>query len=243
MPVAHAVASGMNGLRAAGDLVARLEMAKGMRLTEAKRTVADGARRRRRRPRRPAGDARGARRAPSRPRLRGRDDVPARPEPAGGQGAHPRAARPRLRPAPPPAWRSGPLRARGRVSHERADGDLHTLGDVRGARDGAPRDGRSPAAHRPAAAQADRRAHPAQPRPAAGGAPRPRRRAHLARAPRPPGRAVAAAHRPAHAGRRAARPGRLAAAPRVRAARDGGGGRSGDRPGERGGSPAPRACA
>ena len=41
MPVAHAVASGMNGLRAAGDLVARLEMAKGMRLTEAKRTVAE----------------------------------------------------------------------------------------------------------------------------------------------------------------------------------------------------------
>ena len=41
MPVAHAVASGMNGLRAAGDLVARLEMAKGMRLAEAKRTVAE----------------------------------------------------------------------------------------------------------------------------------------------------------------------------------------------------------
>ncbi len=41
MPVAHAVASGMNGLRAAGDLVARLEMTKGMRLAEAKRTVAD----------------------------------------------------------------------------------------------------------------------------------------------------------------------------------------------------------
>jgi dimethylamine---corrinoid protein Co-methyltransferase len=41
MPVAHAVASGMNGLRAAGDLVARLQMAKGMRLTEAKRLVAD----------------------------------------------------------------------------------------------------------------------------------------------------------------------------------------------------------
>jgi dimethylamine--corrinoid protein Co-methyltransferase len=41
MPVAHAVASGMNGLRAAGDLVARLEMAKGMRLKDAKRTVAD----------------------------------------------------------------------------------------------------------------------------------------------------------------------------------------------------------
>jgi dimethylamine--corrinoid protein Co-methyltransferase len=41
MPVAHAVASGLNGLRAAGDLVARLEMGRGMRLTEAKRTVAD----------------------------------------------------------------------------------------------------------------------------------------------------------------------------------------------------------
>ena len=40
MPVAHAVASGMNGLRAAGDLVARLQMAKGMRLAEAKQTVA-----------------------------------------------------------------------------------------------------------------------------------------------------------------------------------------------------------
>ena len=39
--IAHAVASGMNGVRAAGDLVARLEMAKGMRLMEAKRTVAD----------------------------------------------------------------------------------------------------------------------------------------------------------------------------------------------------------
>lgn len=40
MPVAHAVASGMNGLRAAGDLVARLEMTKGMKLAEAKRLVA-----------------------------------------------------------------------------------------------------------------------------------------------------------------------------------------------------------
>jgi dimethylamine--corrinoid protein Co-methyltransferase len=40
MPVAHAVASGMNGLRAAGDLVARLEMAKGMKLAEAKEFVA-----------------------------------------------------------------------------------------------------------------------------------------------------------------------------------------------------------
>jgi len=40
MPVAHAVASGMNGLRAAGDLVARLEMARGMKLAEAKDYVA-----------------------------------------------------------------------------------------------------------------------------------------------------------------------------------------------------------
>ena len=41
MPVAHAVASGMNGLRAAGDLVARLEMTRGMRLAEAKQQVAE----------------------------------------------------------------------------------------------------------------------------------------------------------------------------------------------------------
>lgn len=40
MPVAHAVASGMNGLRAAGDLVARLEMTRGMKLAEAKDYVA-----------------------------------------------------------------------------------------------------------------------------------------------------------------------------------------------------------
>jgi len=41
MPVAHAVASGMNGVRAAGDLVARLEMAKGMKLAAAKQHVAE----------------------------------------------------------------------------------------------------------------------------------------------------------------------------------------------------------
>jgi len=41
MPVAHAVASGMNGLRAAGDLVARLEMTRGMKLAEAKKYVAE----------------------------------------------------------------------------------------------------------------------------------------------------------------------------------------------------------
>ena len=41
MDVAHSCASGMNGLRAAGDLVARMQMAKGMRITQAKRYVAD----------------------------------------------------------------------------------------------------------------------------------------------------------------------------------------------------------
>jgi dimethylamine---corrinoid protein Co-methyltransferase len=41
MDVAHSCASGMNGLRAAGDLVARLQMARGMRIGEAKRSVAD----------------------------------------------------------------------------------------------------------------------------------------------------------------------------------------------------------
>lgn len=40
MPVAHGVAAGMGGMRAAGDLVARLQMAKGMRLAKAKAYVA-----------------------------------------------------------------------------------------------------------------------------------------------------------------------------------------------------------
>ena len=40
MPVTHGVAAGMGGMRAAGDLVARLQMAKGMRLAEAKAFVA-----------------------------------------------------------------------------------------------------------------------------------------------------------------------------------------------------------
>jgi hypothetical protein len=40
MPVAHSVASGLGGMRAAGDLVARMQMAKGMRLPEAKAYVA-----------------------------------------------------------------------------------------------------------------------------------------------------------------------------------------------------------
>ena len=41
MDVGHSAASGMNGLRAAGDLVARLQMTRGMRIADAKRFVAD----------------------------------------------------------------------------------------------------------------------------------------------------------------------------------------------------------
>ena len=41
MAVTHAVASGMGGMRAAGDLVARMQIARGMKLHEAKKYVAD----------------------------------------------------------------------------------------------------------------------------------------------------------------------------------------------------------
>ena len=41
MALTHAHASGMGGMRAAGDLVARLQMARGMRIKEAKAYVAD----------------------------------------------------------------------------------------------------------------------------------------------------------------------------------------------------------
>ena len=41
MDVTHALAAGMGGVRTAGDLVARLQMSRGMRLTEAKQYVAD----------------------------------------------------------------------------------------------------------------------------------------------------------------------------------------------------------
>lgn len=41
MEGAHAQASGMGGMRAAGDLVARMQMTRRMRLAEAKRYVAD----------------------------------------------------------------------------------------------------------------------------------------------------------------------------------------------------------
>ena len=41
MPVAHALASGMGGIRTAGDLVARMQLSRKMRLPEAKAYVAD----------------------------------------------------------------------------------------------------------------------------------------------------------------------------------------------------------
>lgn len=40
MGCTHALASGMGGMRTAGDLVARMQMARGMRLPEAKKHVA-----------------------------------------------------------------------------------------------------------------------------------------------------------------------------------------------------------
>ncbi len=40
MSLAHTLASGMGGMRAAGDLVARMQMTRGMRLREAKEYVA-----------------------------------------------------------------------------------------------------------------------------------------------------------------------------------------------------------
>jgi len=41
MAVTHALASGMGGMRAAGDLVARMQISQGMRLVEAKAYVAE----------------------------------------------------------------------------------------------------------------------------------------------------------------------------------------------------------
>jgi dimethylamine--corrinoid protein Co-methyltransferase len=40
MPIAHIMTSGMSGIRAAGDLVARMELSKSMRIGEAKEYVA-----------------------------------------------------------------------------------------------------------------------------------------------------------------------------------------------------------
>lgn len=41
MAIAHAESVGMGGMRTAGDLVARMQMTKGMRINEAKKYVAD----------------------------------------------------------------------------------------------------------------------------------------------------------------------------------------------------------
>ena len=41
MASTHALASGMGGMRTAGDLVARMQMSRGMRLAQAKQYVAD----------------------------------------------------------------------------------------------------------------------------------------------------------------------------------------------------------
>lgn len=41
MAITHAIASGMGGMRAAGDLVARMQMTRGMKINEAKRYVAN----------------------------------------------------------------------------------------------------------------------------------------------------------------------------------------------------------
>jgi dimethylamine--corrinoid protein Co-methyltransferase len=40
MAVAHGIASGIGGMRAAGDLVARMQVSRGMRIDDAKRYVA-----------------------------------------------------------------------------------------------------------------------------------------------------------------------------------------------------------
>ena len=41
MPISHAVAAGMGGIRTAGDLVLRMQMTHKMRIAEAKRYIAD----------------------------------------------------------------------------------------------------------------------------------------------------------------------------------------------------------
>ncbi len=41
MPIAHSVAAGMGGIRTAGDLVARMQMARKMRIKDAKAYVAE----------------------------------------------------------------------------------------------------------------------------------------------------------------------------------------------------------
>jgi dimethylamine--corrinoid protein Co-methyltransferase len=41
MAISHAIASGMGGMRAAGDLVARMQMTRGMKIDDAKKYVSE----------------------------------------------------------------------------------------------------------------------------------------------------------------------------------------------------------
>ena len=41
MAITHAMTSGMGGMRTSGDLVARMQMTRGMKIEEAKKFVAD----------------------------------------------------------------------------------------------------------------------------------------------------------------------------------------------------------
>jgi dimethylamine--corrinoid protein Co-methyltransferase len=41
MAISHGIASGMGGIRTAGDLVARMQMTRGMKIREAKKYVAE----------------------------------------------------------------------------------------------------------------------------------------------------------------------------------------------------------
>jgi dimethylamine--corrinoid protein Co-methyltransferase len=45
MAITHAIASGMGGMRTAGDLVARMQIARGMKIGEAKKYASGGLRR------------------------------------------------------------------------------------------------------------------------------------------------------------------------------------------------------
>ena len=93
-PWRTACAAGIGGMRAAGDLVARLQMAKGMRLAQAKTYVAGRLGVARARPVGLRGDAGDPRRARAGQDRRGGGPPCVRPEPHGGQGQHRSPARP-----------------------------------------------------------------------------------------------------------------------------------------------------
>jgi len=116
-------------------------------------------------------------------------------------------------------------------AYEHRDGGRLAGGDLCGPFHRPHRGGRRAHPHRPAAAAARGRAHPSQPAAAGERLPRPRRGRHLARAPRPPRRPIAAPHRQAHAGARPARGEAAHQEPRIRERdRDGGGGEPRHRP-------------